>query len=163
MKVHLNRTMMDDGADSKQILDLLFAHERARKEALLRERFDPRESKDAIERIRSIARRLGDASVEEQPALLLDVLHIAEDQTMGIDPERLEHSISHLGDSNYTRDLARKYGRREDMYVWNYLELVSFGGIIALYKFYLRAALAALGAPVAIRFDWAVAPHVCLH
>lgn len=22
------------------------------------------------------------------------------------------------------------------MYVWNYLELVSFGGIIALYKFY---------------------------
>lgn len=136
MKVHLNRTMMDDGTDGKQILDLLFAHERARKEALLRERFDPRESKDAIERIRSIACRLGDASVEEQPALLLDVLHIAEDQTMGIDPEHLERSISHLGDSNYTRDLARKYGRREDMYVWNYLELASFGGIIALYKFY---------------------------
>ncbi len=55
---------------------------------------------------------------------------------MGIDPEHLERSVSHLGDSNYTRDLANKYGRREDMYVWNYLELVSFGGIIALYKFY---------------------------
>ena len=136
IKVHLNRTMMDDGADGKEVLDLLFAHERERKEALLRERFDPQESRGAIERVRSIASRLGDAGAEDQPALLLDLLHIAEDQTMGIDPEHLERSISYLGDSNYTRDLARKYGRREDMYVWNYLELVSFGGIIALYKFY---------------------------
>ena len=34
MKVHLNRTMMDDGADGKEILDLLFAHERVRKERI---------------------------------------------------------------------------------------------------------------------------------
>ena len=64
------------------------------------------------------------------------MLHIAEDQTLGIDPEHLERSVSYLGDSNYTRGLASKYDRREDMYVWNHLELVSFGGIIALYKFY---------------------------
>lgn len=136
MKVHLNRAMMDDGADGKEVLDLLFAHERERKERLLEERFDPRRSSAAIERIGAIADRLGGADGAEQARLLLELLHIAEDQTLGIDPEHLERSISYLGDSNYTRDLANKYGRREDMYVWNYLELVSFGGIIALYKFY---------------------------
>lgn len=41
MKVHLNRAMMDDGADGKEVLDLLFAHERERKERMLEERFDP--------------------------------------------------------------------------------------------------------------------------
>lgn len=136
MKVHLNRAMMDDGADGKEVLDLLFAHEGERKERLLEERFDPRRSSAAIERIGAIADRLGEADRAEQARLLLELLHIAEDQTLGIDPEHLERSISYLGDSNYTRDLANKYGRREDMYVWNYLELVSFGGIIALYKFY---------------------------
>lgn len=136
MKVHLNRAMMDDGADGKKVLDLLFAHERERKERLLEERFDPRRSSTAIERIGAIADHLGGANGAEQAKLLLEILHIAEDQTLGIDPEHLERSISYLGDSNYTRDLAKKYGRRENMYVWNYLELVSFGGIIALYKFY---------------------------
>lgn len=136
MKVHLNRAMMDDGADGKEVLDLLFAHERERKERLLEERFDPKRSSAAIERIGAIADCLNGADGAEQAGLLLELLHIAEDQTLGIDPEHLERSISYLGDSNYTRDLANKYGRREDMYVWNYLELVSFGGIIALYKFY---------------------------
>lgn len=136
MKVHLNRTMMDDGADGKEVLDLLFAHERKRKERLLEERFDPQGSSAAIERVGTIADRLDGADGAERARLLLELLHIAEDQTLGIDPEHLERSISYLGDSNYTRDLANKYGRREDMYVWNYLELVSFGGIIALYKFY---------------------------
>ncbi len=136
MKVHLNRAMMDDGADGKKVLDLLFAHERERKERLLEERFDPRRSSAAIERIGAIADHLGGADGAEQAKLLLEILHIAEDQTLGIDPKHLERSISYLGDSNYTRDLAKKYGRRENMYVWNYLELVSFGGIIALYKFY---------------------------
>ena len=136
MKVHLNRAMMDDGADGKGVLDLLFAHERKRKERLLEERFDPQRSSAAIERMRVIADRLSEADGAEQARLFLEMLHIAEDQTLGIDPEHLERSISYLGDSNYTRDLAKKYGRREDMYVWNYLELVSFGGIIALYKFY---------------------------
>lgn len=136
MKVHLNRAMMDDGADGREVLDLLFAHERERKERLLEERFDPQRSSAAIERIGAIADRLAKADGAEQTRLLLEILHIAEDQTLGIDPEHLERSISYLGDSNYTRDLAKKYGRREDMYVWNYLELVSFGGIIALYKFY---------------------------
>lgn len=136
MKVHLNRTMMDDGADGKEVLDLLFAHERKRKERLLEERFDPQGSSAAIERVGTIADCLDGADGAERARLLLELLHIAEDQTLGIDPEHLERSISYLGDSNYTRDLANKYGRREDMYVWNYLELVSFGGIIALYKFY---------------------------
>lgn len=136
MKVHLNRAMMDDGADGKEVLDLLFVHERERKERLLEERFGPKRSSAAIERIRAIADCLNGADGAEQAGLLLELLHIAEDQTLGIDPEHLERSISYLGDSNYTRDLANKYGRREDMYVWNYLELVSFGGIIALYKFY---------------------------
>ncbi len=136
MKVHLNRTMMDDGADGKEVLDLLFAHERERKERLLEERFNPQGSSAAIERIGAIADHLGGADGAEQAKLLLEILHIAEDQTLGIDPEHLERSISYLGDSNYTRDLAKKYRRRENMYVWNYLELVSFGGIIALYKFY---------------------------
>lgn len=136
MKVHLNRTMMDDGADGKEVLDLLFAHERKRKERLLEERFDPQGSSAAIERVGTIADRLDGADGAERARLLLELLHIAEDQTLGIDPEHLERSISYLGDSNYTRNLANKYGRREDMYVWNYLELVSFGGIIALYKFY---------------------------
>lgn len=136
MKVHLNRTMMDDGADGKEVLDLLFAHERERKERLLEERFDPSGSEAAIERMKAIADRLDESGSSEQAALFLEMLHIAEDQTLGIDPEHLERSVSYLGDSNYTRDLANKYGRRGDMYVWNYLELVSFGGIIALYKFY---------------------------
>ncbi len=136
MKVHLNRTMMDDGADGKEVLDLLFAHERKRKERMLEERFDPSGSEAAVERMKAIADRLVEAGGSEQAALFLEMLHIAEDQTLGIDPEHLERSVSYLGDSNYTRDLANKYGRREDMYVWNYLELVSFGGIIALYKFY---------------------------
>ena len=136
VKVHLNRAMMDDGADGKEVLDLLFAHERKRKERMLEERFDPRKSSAAIERIEVIAGCLAEADGAEQARLFLETLHIAEDQTLGIDPEHLERSISYLGDSNYTRDLAKKYGRREDMYVWNYLELVSFGGIIALYKFY---------------------------
>lgn len=136
LKVHLNRTMMDDGADGKEVLDLLFAHERERKERLLEERFDPRSSSAAIERIGAIADHLGGADGAEQAKLLLEILHIAEDQTLGIDPEHLERGTSYLGDSNYTRDLAKKYGRRENMYVWNYLELVSFGGIIALNKFY---------------------------
>ncbi len=136
MKVQLNRAMIDDGADGKKVLDLLFAHERKRKERLLEERFDPRRSSAAIERIGAIADCLNGADGAKQAGLLLELLHIAEDQTLGIDPEHLERSISYLGNSNYTRDLANKYGRREDMYVWNYLELVSFGGIIALYKFY---------------------------
>lgn len=136
MKGHLNRAMTDDGADGKEVLDLLFAHERKRKERLLEERFGPRRSSAAIERIGAIADRLDGADGAEQAKLLLELLHIAEDHTLGIDPEHLERSISYLGDSNYTRDLSNKYGRREDMYVWNYLELVSFGGIIALYKFY---------------------------
>lgn len=136
MKVHLNRTMMDDGADGKEVLDLLFAHERVRKERMLEERFDPSGSEAAVERMKAIADRLDGVGGNERATLFLEMLHIAEDQTLGIDPEHLERSVSYLGDSNYTRDLANKYGRREDMYVWNYLELVSFGGIIALYKFY---------------------------
>ena len=136
MKVHLNRTMMDDGADGKEVLDLLFAHERLRKERMLEERFDPSGSEATVERMKAIADRLDGVGGSEQVMLFLEMLHIAEDQTLGIDPEHLERSVSYLGDSNYTRDLANKYGRREDMYVWNYLELVSFGGIIALYKFY---------------------------
>lgn len=136
MKVHLNRTMMDDGADGRKVLGLLFAHERERKERLLEERFDPQGSSVAVKRIKAIADRLGNADGHELALLFLEMLHIAEDQTLGIDPEHLERSISYLGDSNYTRDLANKYGGREDMYVWSYLELVSFGGIIALYKFY---------------------------
>ena len=136
MKVHLNRTMMDDGADGKEILDLLFAHERVRKESMLEERFDPNGSETAVEKMKAIADRLDGVGGSERATLFLEMLHIAEDQTLGIDPEHLERSVSYLGDSNYTRNLANKYGRREDMYVWNYLELVSFGGIIALYKFY---------------------------
>ena len=134
MKVHLNRTMMDDGADGKEILDLLFAHERVRKERMLEERFDPSGSETAVEKMKAIADRLDGVGGSERATLFLEMLHIAEDQTLGIDPEHLERSVSYLGDSNYTRNLANKYG--EDMYVWNYLELVSFGGIIALYKFY---------------------------
>lgn len=136
MKVHLNRTMMDDGVDGKEVLGLLFAHERVRKERMLEERFDPSGSEAAVERMKAIADRLDGVGGNERATLFLEMLHIAEDQTLGIDPEHLERSVSYLGDSNYTRDLANKYGRREDMYVWNYLELVSFGGIIALYKFY---------------------------
>ena len=136
MKVHLNRAMMDDGTDGKKVLDLLFAHERVRKERMLEERFDPSGSEAAVERMKAIADRLDGVGGNERAMLFLEMLHIAEDQTLRIDPEHLERSVSYLGDSNYTRDLVNKYGKREDMHVWNYLELVSFGGIIALYKFY---------------------------
>lgn len=116
MKGHLNRAMTDDGADGKEVLDLLFAHERVRKERMLEERFDPSGSEAAVERMKAIADRLDGVGGNERAKLFLEMLHIAEDQTLGIDPEHLERSVSYLGDSNYTRDLANKYGRREDMY-----------------------------------------------
>ena len=61
MKVHLNRAMMDDVADGKEALDLLFAHERKRKERMLEELLLAKrpEPKYSITRVVEKAKDLG--------------------------------------------------------------------------------------------------------
>lgn len=136
MKVHLNTAMMDDGLDGKKVIDRFFEHEQGRKERLLRERFDSQALKGSFEKIKDLASRADEAAPEEELGLFLEILDIAETQTKGIDPRHFERGFDHMRGSSYTRGLAKKYGRREAMYVWSYLELASFGDILALYKFY---------------------------
>lgn len=56
--------------------------------------------------------------------------------TQGKDLRYLENSISRMGTSTYSRKLVKKYGEKECMALWNYLEMVSFGDCISFYKFY---------------------------
>lgn len=77
---------------------------------------------------------LANGRVEDAVKAAVDLWHISASFLDGTDPEHLEHSLSHHRGSVYTKGLADKYGHRGSLSYWSFMELASFGGVVALYK-----------------------------
>lgn len=58
---------------------------------------------------------------------------VVEKITQGRNPNHIQHSISTMGDSPYSKGIVNKYGDK-DMPYWCLMELMSFGPLINFYK-----------------------------
>lgn len=134
MKVAINRSMMDEGADPYAVVDSLLDSDRAKKLDLLMNRIDISQAQASASTVAECQTLLLKGSNEDVVDALVKLLHLSSDLLGNIDPSHLERGLSQLGDSAYSRELAAKYGHRGSMAYWNFMELASFGGIVALYK-----------------------------
>lgn len=145
MKVAINRSIMDAAADPYAVVDSLLDSDRERKLALLTKRIDPERAREAATEVAEFRELLLTGAPDDAVSAAAGLLRLASDLLGGTDPAHLERGLSRLGDSAYTRGLAAKYGHRGSMAYWSFMEMASFGGIVALYKhrFYELAPAAA--------------------
>lgn len=143
LKVRLNAAMMDDeGCDGYNIVATFLDFDASRKARQISKAI----GSETAASIKSTADKLAWAAERiESNAGFADMetiraLDAAKEtvsfELQGMDLHHIENSIARLDGSSYSRNLARKYGQREDMAYWNLLELISFGDIIAFYKYY---------------------------
>lgn len=148
LKVSLNRSMMEDECDAHQLAIGFLAFTRSNSVNDIAKHLDlsklDGEVSTSQEILAKTAQTLSSlSSVKEiddgAAEIISNVSYVADilrGALGGRDLQHIEHSISTLGDSSYSRDLARKFGTPENVAVWHLMELMSFGDTIALYKYY---------------------------
>lgn len=141
MKTSINADLMNAGEDGSKIVPSFFEHEnrRVRKRQLDCFSFD--EFAHLATRCLNAARVLHHGCQESRDASHLltqanELADLVRSLTYDTDPNHIEHAITRMGTSTYSRRLIAKYGNKASMAVWNLLEMVSFGDLIAFYKYY---------------------------
>jgi hypothetical protein len=143
LKVHLNKSLMNDRSiDPYGVISDFFDFDAARKRLLICKELESTEVSVRLhaikDRIAELTQSLDNQSCPtEALAKEMDDLLLTMRQLVGnIDLYHCENSISQLETSSYSHGIAKKYGTRGKMAYWNFLELATFGDIIAFYKYY---------------------------
>jgi hypothetical protein len=141
LKVHLNKALMDSNVDAYKIVCDFFDYDAERKRQLIGKSLF---NYAAASRLNEVSKALaqisdwltGDSCNWTKCADEFDASQQVLGQIAnGINLHHCENSITQLEASSYSHDVAQKYGKRGKMAYWNFLELATFGDIIAFYKY----------------------------
>lgn len=141
MKVSVNRAMMDDPeCDGYDAVQRFFEFRRNQAIERMLTGIQRHVTEADVASLLAATRNLTQAFNEDNAFTDIEpLLHCQGLLTKicdGIDPDHAVNSLRFLSDSCYSRGLASKYGDPTAMAAWNYVEMASFGDLIAFYKYY---------------------------
>lgn len=141
IKVELNAAITEDvNCDGFDVVSKFFDFDEARKIKQCAKMLSSESVERGIADLKNQCETMlssDDEFCAESDCIAIDEMRSYLDALLGgMDFHHLEHSLAHLSNSSYSKKLANKYGVKEPLAAWNYLEMASFGDIISFFKFY---------------------------
>ena len=138
LKVRINRSAMRCGVNPCALTEGYLNHAAQTICSDIAKDYCGNSSEPAIDGAIRALEKAGDSPTEDDAIAQINrAVDLLESITGGRRPDYIFQSMKARGSSSYSRDLLAKYDYRKMPY-WAFMELISFGPLIKLYKFCFR-------------------------